>query len=178
VRVAGVDARGVSLSYFAPRKHVLSRSERRLYPRARQLVRESGQSEVVALGRMSRLIPPARTPCRAPRKTREGRLITLTMAHGPIIPAPYVTSSPIKSSPEQNKADRGSSQKWANRAIFNGTLGRIRERNRIDRQGAETGTRSVCTRRSPGRERVRRLLGQAFGISGSCTWSWCSCLRG
>jgi len=39
----------------------------------------------------------------------------------------------------------------------------------IDRQGAETGTRSVCPRRNPGRERVRRLLGQAFCISGSCT---------
>ena len=31
LRVAGVDARGVSLSSFAPRKHALSRSERRLY---------------------------------------------------------------------------------------------------------------------------------------------------
>jgi hypothetical protein len=46
---------------------------------------------------------------------------------------------------------------------------RIREPNGIDRQGAETGTRSVCPRRHPGRERVRRWLGQAFGISGSGT---------
>jgi hypothetical protein len=70
-------------------------------------VRESGWSEAAPLGRTGNLIPHTRTNRRTPRKTREGRLITLQTAHGPspIIQPPHVTSSPIQSSPEPQRAD-------------------------------------------------------------------------
>jgi len=57
-------------------------------------------------GLISHLGSPRQSNGSPRSQTREGRLITLKTAHGPIIQAPHVTSSPINSSPEQSRADQ------------------------------------------------------------------------